>query len=271
MTNEKMIIQAQGDKLLLGAHFHELEDKSQFTFRTAQIESFVQYLAGRPKDEFHLMIDGDKISAEPIKRDRYTEPIAICQMTETAALSALRRLASAPQELQEMVDFMEIHKRFATAATLEVLPALRHFKLKKVIGVEVQQERNGNYHCAVSLENAGKDDWEPPASLAWEVPVFKHLLDQADSITLAFELNFRVTQANPPKLHFVLTNFAMDEEVLWKKKDILNRHLAALPQVKLWGDLNFSPQDDAWRYLQNPHPEGDAAKTALMLRDQRTR
>jgi hypothetical protein len=251
MTNEKMVIDLKGDRLLMGAHFHTLEDKTQATFKTNQIPEFVKFLKDGPA-EAQILNTPSRLAAWPKTIDRYTKSLAECSLSPSEALAEIAAVHNQVQPLPKFTEFLEKFKRFTNAAGLDFLGNLRHFKLKKIVKAEYNREKNGDFSAMVSLESAGNEDFDPPKVLVFEVPVFKYLPEMADAIRLSFEVNFGIVQGENPALNFTLTNFAYADELLARQVEIINRHLAPLSQAKLWGTQEVFQLDDSWKYEPNP-------------------
>jgi hypothetical protein len=251
MNAEKMIIDLKGDRLLMGADFHTLEDKTQATFKTDQIPEFVKLVRKAPSDS-KILITPSALVAWPAETDRYTKAIASCSLSASDALKEIAAIHGQIQPLAKFTEFLEKFKRFTNTAGLDFLGNLRHFKLKKIVKAEYNREKNGDFSAMVSLESAGNEDFDPPKTLVFEVPVFKFLPELADSIRLSFEVNFAIVQGESPALNFTLTNYAYADELLARQVEIINRHLGDLTQDKLWGSQEITQQDDSWKYEPNP-------------------
>ncbi|MEO7959864.1 MAG: hypothetical protein ABIW76_24560 [Fibrobacteria bacterium] len=250
MKTEQLVINPKGDTLFMGNHFHVLEDKTAVTFTTNQIPEFVKFL--KDTKGVKILCNPSALTAWPDTVDKYTKVPASCDLSVPAALAELKKMNGVPMKLAVLTEFMERFKRFTNAAGLHFIANLRHFKVRKIVKAEYNKEKNGDYSAIVSLESAGNEDFTPPDNITFEVPVFKHLSDQADTINLSFDLSFEIEDSASPSFNFTLTNFAFDDELLARQVDIINRHLLELPQVKLWGSQGIHAQDDGWKYKSNP-------------------
>lgn len=252
MNTEKLNIDLKGDTIRIGADFHELKDATVSTFKTNELGEFVKYMAESDAASAVILCQPSVVVAHPTEQDRYARPLAICALTVSEPLAKLQGMEGADFDLAIFTDFLESFKRFGDAKVLDLLGSVRHFKLKKMVSVESSKEKNGDYSFRVGLES-GNDDFVPPDNLQFTVPVFKYM---EETITLNFELIFKVPSAAPPRLQFVLQNFAMDDEVLARQRQIIESRITTLAPKKLWGINELSIQDDAWKYLPNPEQSG---------------
>ncbi len=258
MNTEKINIDLKGDTLRIGSDFHELKDTTVATFKTNELGEFVKFMAEARSDEAVILCQPSVVIAHPTEHDRYARPLAVCVLAVSEPLAKLQAMEGEDVSLAAFTDFLESFKRFGDAKVLDLLGSVRHFKLKKMVSVESSKEKNGDYSFRVGLES-GNDDFQPPANLQFVVPVFKHM---DETITLNFELIFKVPSAAPPRLEFVLQNFAMDDEVLARQRSIIDSKITALSPKKLWGETELTVQDDGWKYKPNPEQPGNGAAKA---------
>lgn len=260
MNNEKMTIDLKGDKLLLGAHFHTLEDKTETTFKTEHLGEFARFV--KDKDAGLLVMCGEGgVVAQAPAPDRYTKPVAVCTLGDSKPLAELLDTVNKRIPMSEFTEFLESFKRFTSQEGMALLDGLRNFKMKKVLDIQSTKDNRGNFRYAVSLESGGKDDFAPPATLVFAVPVWAHV---PDLFTHTFELHFSVQgQASSPVMTFTLKSFDVEDRLQERKKEIVDSALAGCPQVRFWGAQDVQKQDDAWKYFSNPLPEGEAAKRQI--------
>lgn len=251
MNTEKLNIDIKGDTLRIGADFHTLEDHTLSTFKTGELGEFVKFMEGRA-DVVVILCEPTQVAAVPVETNRYTIPLAECNLQLSPPLARLIAMQGLSVSLADFTEFLESFKRYGDAKVLDLLGSVRHFKLKKLVSVESSKEKNGDYSFRVGLES-GNDDFQPPSNLGFSVPVFKHMDEQ---ITLNFELLFKVPSAAPPRLEFVIQNFAMDDEVLARQREIIAAKITSLKPKKLWGENHITVQTDAWKYLPNPEQSG---------------
>lgn len=260
MNTEKLNIDLKGDTLRIGADFHELKDATVSTFKTNELGEFVKFMAEAAAGDAVILCQPSMVVAHPTEQDRYARPLAVCALTLSEPLAKLQALEGEDINLAAFTDFLESFKRFGDSKVLDLLGSVRHFKLKKMVSVESSKEKNGDYSFRVGLESGGNDDFVPPGNLQFTVPVFKHM---DETITLNFELIFKVPSAAPPRLEFVMQNFAMDDEVLAKQRSIIEGKITALAPKKLWGESELAIQDDGWKYKPNPEQSAAGSGPAL--------
>lgn len=254
MNTEKLNIDIKGDTLRIGADFHTLEDHTKSTFKTSELGEFVKFMEGEPTPAV-ILCRPTQVTASPAETDRYSIALAECDLQLSPPMARLMAMESANVSLSDFTEFLESFKRYGDAKVLDLLASVRHFKLKKLVSVESSKETNGDYSFRVGLES-GNDDFQPPANLGFSVPVFKHMDEQ---ITLNFELLFKVPSAAPPRLEFVIQNFALEDEVLARQREIITAKIASLKPKKLWGLNQVIVRDDSWKYLPNPEQSGAGA------------
>ncbi len=249
MKTENLVINADGKELLLGAHFHTLEDMTRITFEAQNLIAFVSFVK-KLEGEYLVICKPQRVEAWPKEINRYSLPLATCQLHASEALSQLSKMANTKKSLADFAEFIESFKAFSTEGALELLPNLRNFRMKKVLSVNVSDDRKGNFAYAVSLEKGGNDDFTPPALLKFKVPIFKF---HADTFEHAFELYFDSRpEGETVAMNFTLKTFTFDEDLEAAKIEAIDAGLEGIEKDQiLWGSQAVKVTDDSWKYKKN--------------------
>jgi hypothetical protein len=249
MENEKLVLNLPGDKVLIGSHFHTLEDRTTSSFRAQNIDSFCAF-AKDASEDLRIISNPNFVALSVAKPDRHSKLVASCKLMESATLQTIQRMANRPLTLAEFTEFLDAFRPFGGDGVGELLSNLRRFKLKKIQSVEVVNDTKGNYGYKVAVESFGADDFTPPDTLSFSIPMFRFHEDR-------FEHSFRLffdhkSEEGKVNLFFTLKSFTIEDDIESQKITIITDWLKDLPQKKFWGEEVLFVEDDSWRYLPNP-------------------
>lgn len=250
MKAENVTFNAAGDKLLIGAHFHELTDHTTSTVAADTLADFVEVADGFLSSDTRLILNGNTAKLNRKVINRYSKPLVTCVLQDTPVLKRLVEMNGKAIPLSSFAAFMDEMKRFTDYTGLELLASMRHFRIQKLLEVESKDDRKGNVSHSFKLEKSGNDDFTPPDSVKFTVPVFKH---HPDTVTHSFELFMDVkSRESAPEVTFTLKSFEFSETIEARKREIMTAGVAGLLHEKIWGEQEVHVQDDAWSFKANP-------------------
>jgi len=254
----KINIQSKDGKLLIGNAFHVLEDESIQTYETDDIESFLKYVKMAEKSEFKFLYiyTEDSIEAwfglnEKIRNNR---ALAVCQLQPSSILTYLEKHMnmSRGMSLDDFEKFLKTLLPYGNANGedyLKLLSELKDFKISKVLKIERNKDQAGNYSYLVQRKSDGKNDFIPPQTLVFQVPVFRLMADKIMPVELNLSFDFS-DQGEGVKMVFTLECIMYQDLLFACQKAIIEEKLSKLSN-KYWGETKVVELTDAWKYQEN--------------------
>jgi uncharacterized protein YfdQ (DUF2303 family) len=183
--------------------------------------------------------------------NHWGDPYAELELQETIPLAMIRDINGATKSLAMFESWLNDMKPFLGEGALDMLGRLKDFQVNKITKMERKKERNGNYHFLISKASAEKEDFEPPETLIFKVPVFEHLDHEMD-ITFEFWFDFSLTD-DGPSVTFKLFNPLLREAILKRQKEIMVKELKDVNEdiSRFWGNAVTIERTDSWKYKQN--------------------
>jgi len=208
MNTEKIVINPTGDKILFGKNIIPLEDKTRGKYSTHNLADFKKALP----ETTVVYIDGTALTAfanDEVNNAVYTtEPIAVCSLLYNPILQILRNTNKKEFDLSSFTDFVRSMKPYLLKDSLPMHDALNDLKIKKVVDIESQSDRRGNF-CFTVKADKGKQDYEFPLQIGFEVPLFEE--NEEMKIELHYELLFTWgIQEADVRMAFKLVNYSQE-------------------------------------------------------------
>jgi len=249
LTDKKIVINHTGENLLIGSHFHKLNDESVAKYTTDNIPIFFEYLK-QVSVPFQLFYNLRSITAIPDSVNRYGDELAILSLINTDAFCELRDIKNNTSNLEGFEHFLNAMKPYMDSKGLELLSNLRDFKVNKIQKVVRQKNRQtGEFNYQVKQESAGNDDFNPPAQLMFSLPMFRHIPDLF-KISMDFEFSFRPLNEEV-HLKFTLSNIQFEELEEVRHKEILDAYLKKNNKPFFWGEYKTVTRNDCWSFMKN--------------------
>lgn len=253
LTVQKGInIQAADGKLLIGNHFHILEDESKPKYTTNDIKAFNQYVQDTGEaDNFNIIFDESSCVAWPNVAARNSVPLAVCHLHKSAVLKFLLEHTKSSMSIDTFEELLALLLPYAVGEDImALLSNIRDFHVNKVMNVERSKDNAGNFKFVVQRK-AGNEDFKPPEKVKFSIPIFHLLDDDKAEIELDFQFNYK-ENGDEMRLIFILKSLTLEEQVFKGQKNIMEKYLAGYKQ-RYWGDLEIVEKDDSWKYKDNAY------------------
>jgi hypothetical protein len=245
-SKEITIIPGADGKISVGNQIIELTDESRKTYETDNMEGFELFLLDKQADA-EIYYSATHLYLVPRVASKQSHALAICTLSNSAALSALVAAANKELTIMSLEKLLTSLRKFAQGSVLSVLSNLRNFSVAKKQTYERDVDNQGNFRLLVQREGIANSTWNPPEKLSFAVPCFKYINDLA---TLEFDFIFSLSDGGAPV--FLLQNLTMDEELMDRRREIIESRLGVKATCpKYWGASKLHPQDDGWKYREN--------------------
>lgn len=253
MDNAKSITLAdrETNRLLVGRAYVELKDASQQTFFTDDLDDFVAYVkASKGKGGEVIEYSSQEVSAwreQESVRPRQDKAIATCSLRTGARLLKLLKVNGVWLGHEDLEVLLRIMRDCGGPEAMDLLDNLMNFSVSKVTNVK-KSRKGGNYVYSVSRESAGSDDFVPPSTLAFKVPVFDGLAG-AHEIRFDFDFDFKEADGEVT-LRFKLENLNLGDEIDKAKKADIMEAVKSIGYPAYWGSRKIIEKDDTWKYRE---------------------
>lgn len=234
-------------KILIGNHLVELKDESRRTFETDNMEAFESFLADK-QEKAEIYYGSTDLHLVPQELAKNSRPLAHCTLADSASLRLV--LASVGFELGilDFEKFLTAMRPYTKGSTLQVLSHLRNFSVAKKQTYQRVVDNVGNYKLNIQRESAGSEDWVPPATVTFEVPVFRFL---KETIVIECDLHFAIKDEGTKPI-FLLDNLNLKDQVEDRRREIVEDRLGkASTCPKYWGKSILHALDNGWQYREN--------------------
>jgi hypothetical protein len=256
MTEYK--IYTEKEKLLIGNHFHILEDNSMPSFRTTDIKAFREYLSTCLNNDFFgdFSIYYTEKCLEAFfnpPHNRRHDALAVCGIQYAEPVNILLTSSNKNMHPEDFEMFLKrMRPYFADEHGSALLDHVKDIQLQKELSFRRKKERNGNYYYSIKAENAFCDDFHPPETIKFIVPIVEHI-ESEEEFEFDFEFSFKVKESDDTLQLFYQINCIDLKEYLRKKiKDLVEEELEKTTVQKYWGNYKISANTDAWKYMENP-------------------
>jgi len=255
MENEKVKIEIKSTKdgeVLIGNHFHKKIDHTRQSMETSDIESFLKFVdqLDGEESERRIYFDHSGIDVYDKEINRYSIPRATCKTETDPHLLLLIDSCNNSQSRGQMELLLRRLIKFAKGSNaFDLLDSLKDFKVRKITKVDRRKEANGNFVHSISRESAGNEDFIPPSTISFEVPIFE---DLEDTEVFEFEIEFDFRESGGEFVfEFTLVNLNFITQLNRARKKILVKKLSKIKTPNFWGDITITTQDDEDEYIKN--------------------
>lgn len=263
-------VQNPGEMTVVSAEIVRLQDKSRQIIVTDSPEQFIELyhgvatfgkgippLALATTQEVKLW-DSEDPSA-------YKEPGAILKLAAHPRLKRVLNANGRNLRASEATDFLKSLRNNIDEAGGIVLMKSRDFKVSRKHTIAEKRDENGQFNIMVSAEGKIEDNWTPPASVKFTVPVFEHI-----PLTVTLELDFAVVIKEPEdkekgcfEAFFKFESLNLEEDLLAARRAVLTEWLTKVrmegsslqkvidPAHFIWGSLEIKHKNDMAELVQN--------------------
>lgn len=236
---------------LLGRSFHVLNYFTRKTFSTNIIMTLIQYIAGIITEEVIILFNATKIVVMPKNPDRYSGPIATCNLQNSAILALICRNVNKQLTLAQVEVFLrDIRKFWGGVACKHLYDHVRDFTMKKLTTFERKKDNAGNFIFAYSRKDE-KGDVEPPEPISFKgVPIFN--LHNVELPEIEFEIIIDFVQKDEEaNVFYTLRSPFFDEMIAFAQKEAIEGFLSEVKWPYFWGEGQIVIDDDHDKYLDN--------------------
>lgn len=218
---KKIVVNAAGEKLLLGNNIINLSDQTKGTFKTNSLMALAEYLTVLDFEIFANGLNIDAYLSKDILFDALnytTMPHAQCVLKYSQQIELLKRINQKPHSLPEFIELMRTLKKYSDKDALQLLDALNDLKIKKIIDIQHKTDSRGNFNVVIKADK-GSSDYQFPETISFVVPLF----DVRDGLEVQVDFDLTFTwsfEESAAKLSFKLTNYDLNADLelaVWLK------------------------------------------------------
>ena len=247
-----------------------MQDKSRQIIITDSPEQFIELYEGDVKfggdvPPLALATTQEVKLWQSEEANAYKEPLAVLKL---AAHPRLKRVLNANGRNLRASDATDLLKSLRNNIDEEgsiVLMKSRDFKVSRKHTIAEKRDENGQFNIMVSAEGKIEDNWTPPASVKFTVPVFEHI-----PLTVTLELDFAVVIKEPEdkekgcfEAFFKFESLNLEEDLLAARRAVLTEWLTKVrtegsslqkvidPSHFIWGSLEIKHKNDMAELVQN--------------------
>lgn len=246
--------------LTLKNQTHELESNAHQTFITDRFSSFKDYVKDYEGDKspYSLYYNESSIEAWPCLADSYTkrdtDAISICTLKFTDELTLLKRCIN--EDISEG-GFVELLRKLSSycPASLSLKDNIENMKVKKILSMSKSKDTRGNCSYEYSVKDESKSSFNPPESLKFTIPIFKHIEDKTIPFPLDFVFTYKTLgceEGKSIKIAYRLEMLNLDQFVEKACTVIIEDQMKSFAAPKYWGNLKKIVHTDEWKYLDVP-------------------
>ena len=263
-------IQNPGEKTVVAADIVRLQDKSRQTILTDSPEQFIELYDGELRfgsdvPPMVLATTQEVKLWESEEPNAYKEPSAILKL---AAHPRLKRVLAANRQnmrASEATDFLKSLRNNIDENGSIVLMKSRDFKVSRKHTITEKRDESGQFNIMVAAEGKIEDNWTPPASVKFTVPVYEHI-----PLCVTLELDFSVVIKEPEdkekgcfEAFFKFESLNLEEDLLAARRAVLTEWLTKVrkdgsslqkvidPAHFIWGSLEIKHKNDMAELVQN--------------------
>lgn len=263
-------VQNPGEKTVVAADIVRLHDKSRQTILTDSPEQFIELYDGEVRfggdvPPMVLATTQEVKLWEPEEPSAYKEPSAILKL---AAHPRLKRVLAANRQnmrASEATDFLKSLRNNIDENGSNVLMKSRDFKVSRKHTITEKRDESGQFNIMVAAEGKIEDNWTPPESVKFTVPVYEHI-----PLCVTLELDFSVVIKEPEdkekgcfEAFFKFESLNLEEDLLAARRAVLTEWLTKVradgsslkkvidPSHFIWGSLEIKHKNDMAELVQN--------------------
>jgi len=248
--DKQVVVNAKGDKVLIGSDFHILETNTEKTFKTSNMAHFIKYLQDRGKDETIYYSLNRCISFTGTDYNRKTKPTAECSLTLSSIYNYLQNINGQKMDLIMFEKFLKTVKPYMTGSeSLKLLDFVNNFQITKTKTIKKSKDNRGNFkHCFAT--EAGKDDYVFPEKIKVRIPVFADNTDCDYDFEFDFFFSYKEYDGEY-SLYFEIQDIEFSEKVEHEQIAFISNMLNDAKLIAFFGNMEIITTDDAWKYKEN--------------------
>lgn len=263
-------VQNPGEKTVVAADIVRLHDKSRQTILTDSPEQFIELYDGEVRfggdvPPMVLATTQEVKLWDPEEPSAYKEPSAVLKL---AAHPRLKRVLAANRQnmrASEATDFLKSLRNNIDENGSNVLMKSRDFKVSRKHTITEKRDESGQFNIMVAAEGKIEDNWTPPESVKFTVPVYEHI-----PLCVTLELDFSVVIKEPEdkekgcfEAFFKFESLNLEEDLLAARRAVLTEWLTKVradgsslkkvidPSHFIWGSLEIKHKNDMAELVQN--------------------
>lgn len=263
-------VQNPGEKTVVAADIVRLRDKSRQTIVTDSPEQFIELYDGEVRfggdvPPMVLATTQEVKLWDPEEPSAYKEPSAVLKL---AAHPRLKRVLAANRQnmrASEATDFLKSLRNNIDENGSNVLMKSRDFKVSRKHTITEKRDESGQFNIMVAAEGKIDDNWTPPESVKFTVPVYEHI-----PLCVTLELDFSVVIKEPEdkekgcfEAFFKFESLNLEEDLLAARRAVLTEWLTKVradgsslkkvidPSHFIWGSLEIKHKNDMAELVQN--------------------
>lgn len=185
-----------------------------------------------------------------------------------AAHPRLKRVLAANRQnmrASEATDFLKSLRNNIDENGSNVLMKSRDFKVSRKHTITEKRDESGQFNIMVAAEGKIEDNWTPPESVKFTVPVYEHI-----PLCVTLELDFSVVIKEPEdkekgcfEAFFKFESLNLEEDLLAARRAVLTEWLTKVradgsslkkvidPSHFIWGSLEIKHKNDMAELVQN--------------------
>lgn len=257
MENRMTIVAKDGKAeatVLVGSHFHTLEDRSCLRYSTSDIRSYVDYLErfkGENAPGVVPSIFFSRIGAElfftPVTKESVS--VATLQLISSTRLKGLLGAANAWTPTKQFHGFLKgMLSCMQGSSGRELIKHVEDMKIQKTESIEQKKDSRGNFHYQVTTQS-GVNDMDPPAKVSFKVPIYENL---EDSFEVDFDVWFDYTRDKENvTTSWRLENMDFAERLNQASRGVVEKRLKETGLPLFFGEGAVHAADNKWTYLAN--------------------
>lgn len=266
-------VQNPGERTVVAAEIVRLQDKSRQIIVTDSPEQFIELYATSANVAHYagnlppiaLATTQDVKLWDSEEPSVYKEPLAVLKLAVHPRLKRVLNANGKNLRASEATDFLKSLRNNIDEAGGIVLMKSRDFKVSRKHTIAEKRDENGQFNIMVSAEGKIEDNWTPPASVKFTVPVFEHI-----PLTVTLELDFSVVIKEPEdkekgcfEAFFKFESLNLEEDLLAARRAVLTEWLTKVrtegsslqkvidPAHFIWGSLEIKHKNDMAELVQN--------------------
>jgi hypothetical protein len=247
----KLSVSTDKELLRIGADVVDLQDASTATYKTDDLGEFLRFagiMDTTPESSLVIFYNAEQVQlfdSLVMVQPRLFDPMALCKMARHPRLEALTAINGKTMDADEFEALIRKLRKNLGSKGLELLDNLSNLTVSKATKVERKKDKRGNYTYLVSRESNGAEDFAPPETLTFSVPLFIGV-EEAKPLEFDFRFDFKQKDGDVA-LMFTLESLNLREDLIHASAEVLQDALSVLEGVKSYrGELSRKIETDAW-------------------------
>lgn len=252
MEKALVSVNAIGDKLLLGNDFIILKDETKGVYSFSSLVDAVKLFG---TEKFTAFINPDSFSVKVFKDNDLqninyrTHPFANIQLLSNPLIKVLNEMNGKTIPVEEFVLFIDRFKKYLSQSSLKLSDGLNDLKIRKILSIDRQNDKRGNYVFSIRAEKH-TSDYEFPEKIIFEFPLIEGL---QEVFTTEFCLYFywKLNEGGSVDLKLMIDNIEFRDESKKFFEAIAKKYLETKNVKVLLGSIAINQATDEWKYKRN--------------------